>query len=275
MTSETAHGHQAPDHDWKAFTLDRSDLPDLLISDRDKLLTQLEDREIIVVREAFCPERPLLSFAERLEGALHGFLRPAHQPLPEEYLIVGNPNVSPLAEYARNGHVWENDKVLGRAPGGISIMAIPGEDRFSAQTDFACTAAAWDALPPSEQRTLATLRVLHGLWHDRLYHEREPRHDALMQWMARESAELPLVERMPGGRQSLLVDDTAIQIMGMEFSESETLLAGLRAWVFRPDFVYRHTWEPGDLVLWSSASVLFRELPRPKNPIWRMVQVLR
>ena len=259
MATGTAHGNQGPGHDRAAVTLDRSNLPDLLISDRDKLQTQLEDLEVIVVRNAFCPQRALLSFAERLECALHGQFGAVQQPSAEDYLIVGDPNASPLAEFVRNGRVWENDQVLGRAPGGTSIMAIPDEDRIAAQTDFACTAAAWDALPHFEQRALAPLTVLHGFW----------------QWMARESAELPLVARMAGGRHCLLVDDTAIQIMGMEFSASEAFIDGLREWVTKPAFVYRHTWEPGALVIWNSASVLFRGLPRPHNPMWKMAHVSR
>ena len=93
--------------------------------------------------------------------------------------------------------------------------------------------------------------------------------------MARQSAELPLAQSLPGGRHGLLVDDTAIQISDMEFSESEAFIGGLRKWATRPSFVYRHNWEPGDLVIWNSASVLYRELPRPDNPIWKMSRVRR
>lgn len=257
------------------MTLDRRGLADLLIGDRDWLLTRLEDMEVIVVRQAFCPERPLRSFAERLDATLHGPLASARLPVPEDYLIVGDPKVSALAEYLQNSRVWESDHVMGRAPGGVSIMAIPDEAAIATPTDFACTATAWDALTATEQRELARLQVLHGFWHDRLYHEREPRHEALMQWMARQSAELPLVQPLPGGRHGLLVDDTAIQIADMEFLQSETFLDDLRQWVTQPAFVYRHTWQPGDLVIWNSASVLYRELPRPDNPIWKMAQSRR
>ena len=107
MATGTAHGNQGPGHDRAAVTLDRSNLPDLLISDRDKLQTQLEDLEVIVVRNAFCPQRALLSFAERLECALHGQFGAVQQPSAEDYLIVGDPNASPLAEVVRNGRVWE------------------------------------------------------------------------------------------------------------------------------------------------------------------------
>ncbi len=257
------------------MTLDRGGLADLLIGDRDWLLTKLEDMEVIVVRQAFCPQRPLRSFAERLDAMLHGLLAPARAPTPEDYLIVGEPKVSALAEYLQNSRVWESDHVMGRAPGGVSIMAIPGDGSIAAPTEFACTASAWDGLTPTEQRDLRALRVLHGFWHDRLYHEREPRHEALIQWMARQSAELPLVQPLYAGRHGLLVDDTAIQVAGMEFTESEAFLAGLRNWATQPAYVYRHIWQPGDLVIWNSASVLYRELPRPENPMWKMAQSRR
>lgn len=257
------------------MTVDRSSLADLLIGDQDWLLAQLEDMEVIVVRQAFCPERPLRSFAERLDAMLHGPHAPARPPLPEDYLIVGDPKVSALAEYLQNSRVWESDHVMGRAPGGVSIMAIPGEGSIAAPTEFACTAAAWDGLAPTEQHPLASLRVLHGFWQDRLYHEREPRHEALMQWMAKQSAELPLVQQLPGSRHGLLIDDTAIQVVDLEFCQSEAFLADLRTWATQPAFVYRHTWQAGDLVIWNSASVMYRDLPRPDNPIWKMAQTRR
>jgi len=257
------------------MTLDRSGLADLLIGDQDWLLARLEDMEVIVVRQAFCPERPLRSFAERLEAMLHGPLARARQPTPEDYLIVGDPKVSALAEYLQNSRVWESDHVMGRAPGGVSIMAIPGKGSIATPTEFACTAAAWDGLAPADQRELASLRVLHGFWQDRLYHEREPRHEALMQWMAKQSAELPLVQSLPGGRHGMLIDDTAIQVVDLEFSQSEAFLDNLRKWATQPTFVYRHTWQAGDLVIWNSASVMYRDLPRPDNPIWKMAQSRR
>lgn len=257
------------------MTLDRSGLADLLIGDQDWLLARLEDMEVIVVRQAFCPERPLRSFAERLEAMLHGPLAPARRPVPEDYLIVGDPKVSALAEYLQNSRVWESDHVMGRAPGGVSIMAIPGEGSIATPTEFACTAAAWDGLAPADQRELASLSVLHGFWQDRLYHEREPRHEALMQWMAKQSAELPLVQQLPGGRHGMLIDDTAIQVVDLEFSQSEAFLDNLRKWATQPAFVYRHIWQAGDLVIWNSASVMYRDLPRPDNPIWKMAQSRR
>lgn len=254
------------------LVLDRRGLADLLIGDREWLLALLEDTEVIVVRQAFCPERPLRSFAERFDAMLHSPGSGARQPGPEDYLIVGDPKVSALAEYVRNGEVWESDHVLGQAPGGVSIMSIPGQGNIAALTTFCRTAAAWDGLTQTEQRELARLRVLHGFWHDRLYHEAEPGHQRLMQWMARQSAELPLVQALPGGRQGLLIDSTAIQVSGMEFSESEAFLTGLRNWATERPFAYDHAWQPGDLVIWNSASVIYRNLPRPDNPIWRMAQ---
>jgi len=275
MATDDVKTHLVDGRGGGALELDRGDLADLLIGDRDQLLARLEDVEVIVVRQAFCPERPLRSFAERLDAMLHGPHAPARLPVPEDYLIVGDPKVSALAEYVRNERVWESDHVLGGAPGGVSILALPRQGSIATPTEFCCTAAAWDDLTPTEQRELISLRVLHGFWHDRLYHEREPQHEGLMQWMARQSGEWPLVQPLPGGRHGLLVDDTALQIAGMEFSESEVFLGGLRKWTTQHAFVYRHAWQPGDLVIWNSASVLYRALPRPDNPIWKMAQARR
>lgn len=252
--------------------LERNGLVDILVRESDWLKSRIEEMEIIIIRDAFCPERPLRSLVERLEAKLHGLLGPKRLPAAEDYLIVGDPKVSALADYVRNGRVWENDHVLGCAPGGISIMTVTSELRITTCTEFACTAAAWDSLNQTEQRQLMPFRVIHGFWHDQLFHESAPHHERLIQWMARKTSELPLVQPLTGGRFGLLVDDTAVQVSGMEFSDSEIFLHDLRQWVTQSAFVYCHHWQPGDLVIWSSSSVMYRDLPRLNNPVWKVSQ---
>jgi alpha-ketoglutarate-dependent taurine dioxygenase len=250
--------------------LGRDSLPEVLMAEDAQLLSLLEDCEVLVIRKAFCPDRALRTFAARFEAVLHGQKAPTPPPDPQDYLIVGDPGLAALTDFVRNSRFWESDWTPRRAGGAISIMANPGPDEIRTNTEFCCTAAVWDGLTRAEQRKLASMRVLHAFWHDQLYHERVPSHSRLMQWMASQSAELPLVEDLPGGRHCLLVDDSAIQIRGMAFSESETYLGLVRNWATEGPYVYVHDWQPGDLVIWNSASVMYRDLPRRDNPVWSM-----
>ncbi|WP_242424010.1 TauD/TfdA family dioxygenase, partial [Frankia sp. EI5c] len=39
------------------------------------------------------------------------------------------------------------------------------------------------------------------------------------------------------------------------------LLDRLLAWATQPEFVVRHSWHPGDLVIWDNTGLLHRALP--------------
>jgi alpha-ketoglutarate-dependent taurine dioxygenase len=47
----------------------------------------------------------------------------------------------------------------------------------------------------------------------------------------------------------------------MERAESDALLAELLAWVTQPQFVYRHDWSVGDMLIWNNTGVLHRAEP--------------
>jgi alpha-ketoglutarate-dependent taurine dioxygenase len=56
-----------------------------------------------------------------------------------------------------------------------------------------------------------------------------------------------------------------MQVIGMDLSDSEELLVRLRDWATQPQFVYRHEWKLGDLVIWDSTGTMHRALPYDHN----------
>lgn len=177
--------------------------------------------------------------------------------------------INPVAAEFRNPHFWEPGAA---APGDEPVAGIISCSRVpegTVPTEFADCRAAWQALPEVRQRELANLRVIHADWRDQLYHETMPAIDHMKEWLAARTRELPLVRMGVDGRAALVVADTALQIVGMPFSQSEELLASLRLFATQPRFVYRHKWRPGDLVLWNSAQYMCRALPQDSGDGWQ------
>ena len=59
------------------------------------------------------------------------------------------------------------------------------------------------------------------------------------------------------GRKCLyLSEGYTTHIEGIARDESDALLAALCEHVIRPEFVYRHSWSPGDLVIWDNLATL-------------------
>jgi alpha-ketoglutarate-dependent 2,4-dichlorophenoxyacetate dioxygenase len=72
----------------------------------------------------------------------------------------------------------------------------------------------------------------------------------------------PVVRRHPGsGRIALYVSGSASYIIGMPAEEGRALVDELIAFATQPQFVYRHKWQVGDLVIWDNRCTMHRATP--------------
>jgi alpha-ketoglutarate-dependent taurine dioxygenase len=73
----------------------------------------------------------------------------------------------------------------------------------------------------------------------------------------------PLVHAHPAtGRKALYPDSTTtIGIDGMDDASGSALLDEIYALVTRPEFVYHHRWQVGDVVMWDNGTTMHRREP--------------
>jgi alpha-ketoglutarate-dependent taurine dioxygenase len=128
-------------------------------------------------------------------------------------------------------------------------------------TEFATTYAAYGALGDDEKAKLDGLRVVHRFARAimRAYPDASEKQRAA--WNKQPPREHPLVWRHRDGRCSLVIGSTADHIIGMDADESEALLDHLLDWSTQPQFVLRHQWRRGDLVMWDNTGMLHRAMP--------------
>ena len=128
-------------------------------------------------------------------------------------------------------------------------------------TEFCNTYAAYDGLSDEDKAELHGLTAMHSAWNTLFYFDPEPDLAHLRSMMRIGDKELPLVWRHHSGRKSLVLGCTARHIVGMDYVKSAELLVRLREWSTRPDFVYRHQWSVGDLVIWDNTGTMHRAMP--------------
>ena len=76
----------------------------------------------------------------------------------------------------------------------------------------------------------------------------------------------PVVRTHPEtGRKSLLVGQRIRRFVGLTDAESEALLGFLNEHATTPEFVYRHRWTVGDLVIWDNRCTMHRGLRYPMD----------
>jgi len=59
------------------------------------------------------------------------------------------------------------------------------------------------------------------------------------------------------GRKSLFIGDiSAGTVEGMSEAEGDALLRRLRDFAIQPEFVYRHRWHAGDVLMWDNRATI-------------------
>jgi len=191
----------------------------------------------------------------------------------KKYLLRGYPEIL-LVSNIRNdasehigladaGFTWHSDVSYRRFPSRCSLLyakEVPhaADGTALGDTVFANCIAAYEALPVAFQRRLAGLKAIHR-YSARRRVENSPRPKLTAAQIA-ETPDVahPIVRTHPfTGRKALYVTaGECIGIEGMPEDEALDLLAELDAHCVKPEFLYRHKWRVGDLVMWDNASAM-------------------
>ena len=164
-----------------------------------------------------------------------------------------------------NNFLWHLDGSMHEVPILASILSAKRVAPVGGETEWANSCAAFAALPGKEQAGLEKLRVVHANWALASRHNPEPSYAEFQQSRQGPSKSQPLVWKHASGRKSLVVGSTAAYVEGMDPAESQDLLVRLRDWATQPQFVYRHHWKVGDMVMWDNTATLHRALPYELN----------
>ena len=158
------------------------------------------------------------------------------------------------------GFTWHTDTSYRRRPSRCSLLYAKEVPQCDGQplgdTVFANTIAAYEALPESTKKRIEGLKAIHRYSARRRVAD-SPRPKLTPQQLA-ETPDIahPIVRTHPyTGRKSLYITaGECIGIDGVPEDEALDLIAELDAHCVRPEFLYRHKWQVGDLLMWDNAS---------------------
>jgi taurine dioxygenase len=220
------------------------------------------DNIVVVFRRQTLSSEQQIEFSRRFgELEIH---------IVKKYLLPGHPEIL-LISNIRNeqgehigladaGFTWHSDTSYRRRPSRCSLLyakEVPQRDgRPLGDTVFANAIAAYEALPETMKRRLDGLKAIHR-YSARRRVDDSPR-PKLTQAQLDETPDIahPIVRTHPfTGRKSLYITaGECIGIEGMPHDEAVDLIAELDAHCVRPEFLYRHKWQVGDLLMWDNTS---------------------
>jgi taurine dioxygenase len=194
------------------------------------------------------------------------------------YLLPGHPEIFVVSNIIEDGkpigmadagRAWHSDMCYVTDPPRCSLLyalEVPrnADGEPLGDTCFASTQTAYDALPDDMKRRIEGLRVRNSYAAsvERKQKRQRDRGGEFSQEERNKARDKfpdvlhPLVRTHPitGRRCLYLSEGLSAAIEGMSAEESDALIAELMAHMTKPQFVYRHRWCEGDLVLWDNCS---------------------
>lgn len=244
------------------------------------LARPMDDRSFAAVEEAFetfsvlvFPGQALdddsqIAFSRRF-GELektHAHVANNHTNKPVSVISNLDPNGKlmsaddPRVQFRIGQRNWHSDSSFKRVPSKASLLHARLLPPDGGETEFASLRAAYDALPEDGKRRLEGMVAIHHYANSRRgmnikisTDEEDKRFPPVPQAVIRSN---PV-----NGRKALFVGSHASHIRDMPEDEGRALLAELLEFATRRDFVYRHTWQTGDLVMYDNRAVLHRARP--------------
>ena len=231
----------------------------------------MDEYAVLVFRDQPFADDEQLAFAQRLDGELHtklGISALQKNRLGNEALgdisnldengeIMGSDNRRRM--YGLGNRLWHTDASFQDPPGRYSMLSAKVVPPVDADTEFADMRAAYDALPEEQKRRLEGLRVHHSIAYSRQtlgFEFSQGEQEAL------QGAVHPLVRTIPRSRRrSLYAASHASRIIEWPVPEGRLLLRDLIEHATQPEFVYRHSWRVGDLVIWDNRATMHRARP--------------
>jgi alpha-ketoglutarate-dependent taurine dioxygenase len=217
----------------------------------------LEQRGVLLFRGYDLTDEEQLEFARTLGT-------PRHEHGTDITKVSSDKTKSPIfAEYTEGTYFFHFDDTYMEYPALASVLRARTVAPIGGQTEFANTYAIYDDLPEEERDFLDTLRGVHSQETIQRKAFPHPTDWQLSLWGegAIPATTHPLVWHHRTGRKSLLLGETIRAIPGLPKDESDALIRRLLTLADKPEYIYRHDWQVGDILIWDNTGTMHRVVP--------------
>jgi len=220
------------------------------------------DHHVLVFRDQRITPAQQVAFSRRFG--------PLQIHVLKDFQLAGHPEVLVVSNIKENGkpiglgdagHYWHSDLSYKGKPSLGSLLHAQELPAEGGATLFANQHTAYESLGAELRKTIAPLFAEHSYLAK--YEELRARSPWRPKLTAQQIAEVapvlhPVVRTHPEtGRKALFVSEHfTTRIAGLPDDESRAVLEELFAHSVKPEHVYRHRWQPHDMVFWDNRSVM-------------------
>jgi len=230
-----------------------TDLETLLSGEyADRILELIEERGVLLIRGLDISDEDQLAFTRTLGTT-------GDHDVGEVYKVTQDKELNPTHYLYNLGNFsWHIDRTDTDVPPHITMLCAKKLAPADGETEFANTYAAYEDLPEEDKKLVDRLKVLHRVAASFRETVPDPTDEMQELWDIRPDKVHPLVWRHRSGRKSLITSMSGLEVVGMDKDEGAALLARMMEWATKPEYVYVHDWQLGDLVLWDNTGTMHR-----------------
>jgi taurine dioxygenase len=222
------------------------------------------DNIVVVFRNQHLSNQRHVSFSSRFGELEVHIVKKYLLPDYPEILLVSNvrDDKGEHIGLADAGFTWHTDTSYRTHPSRCSLLyaiEVPEKDgKTLGNTVFTNTVRAYEALSETMKTWLAGRKAIHR-YSERMRVANSPRPKLTAKQLA-ETPDIahPIVRVHPfTGRKSLYVTKgECIGIEGVPEDEGRAVIEELHDHCIKPEFLYRHEWQVGDLLMWDNATAM-------------------
>ncbi|MGA3397579.1 MAG: TauD/TfdA family dioxygenase [Acetobacteraceae bacterium] len=171
------------------------------------------------------------------------------------------PPEHPTVQQVALAQFWHTDSSYRAIPCTGALLHGVEVSRTGGETQFTNMYAVYEALPDSLKRQVQGRKARHNFGHLHTLASLKPLTEE--EKAAMPPVWQPMVRRHPvTGRESLYISPIYNdEIEGMSAQDGKSLIDALTAFAAQPRFVYRHHWQPDDVVMWDNRCTMHQVTP--------------
>ena len=220
------------------------------------------DHHVLVFRDQRITPEQQIAFSRRFG--------PLQVHVLKQFLLAGHPEIFIISNIVEQGQpigladagkFWHSDLSYKEFPSLGSMLLAQELPEEGGDTLFASQQLAYETLPSELRRAIEGKRAAHSYtarYADEVFAGvRRPRLTEAQ--LAEVKAVVhPVVRTHPEtGRKGLFVNENfTTHILDIPGDESRQILAELYAHSAKPEFIYRHPWQPHDMVFWDNRALI-------------------
>lgn len=242
----------------EARGIDVTTMPD---DDFDRMYDAWINSTVLLIRGQFMNAEQQVALSDRF-GERTTYTRPQFSATAEADILV----LSNIRKDGRligspvSGRVWHTDgHYLHTPPAGSLLYAVKTPPE-GGDTLFANQIAAYADLPASVRERIEDLQVVISRVQSRPYNYPDrppPTAQEREEWL---DVAHPIVRahNVSGQKALYAGGNVPWHIVGMKTADSLPLITFLQEFAVQDQYVYRHKWQPGDILVWDNRSAIHK-----------------